>query len=263
MKLHFSILATSLVLSSFVQAGWFWDLKVTLRSGIGCASKPCTQSYKTPDKVTHKKISLTFDDGPSSSLTPKILEILDRHEIKATFFVLGKNVKGNEKLLKSMVEQGHIIASHTWSHPSVWATNAQTVKAEIENTEKALTKIGIKPVFFRFPNGNSTEYSTKLLKSKGYKIVGWDVDTCDWGFNTDGVLPAGTNQICNGVNADVNDAQSYLLKRITSRNGGIILMHDTQKTTADNLDAVITDLKYQGYEFVLINDQEVFPLLNQ
>ena len=258
------ITSLSLLFTLQAQAGW-WEIKVAFAKSLGCKTSECTSHGSTaaPDKLASKKIALTFDDGPSAELTPRVLQILEKHNIKATFFVLGKNVEGNKNLLRKMVEQGHVVGSHSWSHPNFWKLSENQTADEILSTEKALGEVGIKPTYFRFPNGNSTGYALNLLEKRHYTVTGWNVDTCDWGFNSAGVLSAQNNKICNGVERPVNDVKKYLLEKIQRRGNGIILMHDVQKTTVDNLDSILTTLENDGYEFYQVNDRSVFPLLNQ
>lgn len=255
-------MVASVFISIYAQAD-LWDLKVAWARGIGCGTSKCTSATQAPDKVTLKKVALTFDDGPSSTLTPKVLAILKKHNVKATFFILGKNVVSNRDLIRRMADEGHLIASHSWNHPSFWKLSEKDSSEQISSTHQAFLDIGLKVNYFRYPNGNSTEYADFVLKSKGYKIVGWNVDTCDWGFNKAGILSSQNNKICNGSTAVVKDAKSYLLKKIISRGGGIILMHDVLQVTVDNLDYVLTSLKNENYEFVNVDDARTFPLLNQ
>ncbi len=254
----------SLILLTLIGAqGYASGIHLWFSQNVGCHVKPCNYSVAPPDKITSKKIALTFDDGPSAETTPAILDVLDKHHIKATFFVLGKNVAGNEALLQRMKSRGHIIGAHSWNHPSFWSLNKEEIDQQIMKTESALAAIGIYPKFFRFPYGNSNEYAQALLRKLGYKVVGWNVDTCDWGFNKSGVLSSQNNKICNGSTATVTDALPYLFNKATARQGGIILMHDVHEVTARNLDHLLTELEYQGYDFVQVDDPAVFPLLNQ
>jgi peptidoglycan-N-acetylglucosamine deacetylase len=258
------VFVSALLNSIPAHAGW-WEIKVAFAKSIGCKTSKCTSHGSTaaPDKLEKKKIALTFDDGPDSQLTPRVLEILQKHNIKATFFVLGKNVAANKDLLKQMVAQGHVIGSHSWSHPNFWELNERDTSEELLSTEKALGEIGVKPVYFRFPNGNSTGYALNVLEKRKYIVTGWNVDTCDWGFSSAGVLSAQNNKICNGVEKSVSNVRKYLFEKITRRGSGIILLHDVQKTTVDNLDSILTELQNEQYEFYQINDQQMFPHLNQ
>lgn len=262
---HLGLLfTTSLLFSLQANAGW-WEIKVAFAKSVGCKTNDCSShgSSAAPDKLPTKKIALTFDDGPSAEQTPRVLQILAKHNIKATFFVLGKNVANNKALLRKMVEQGHVVGSHSWSHPNFWKLSERQTSDEILSTERALGEVGIKPVYFRFPNGNSTGYAMNLLEQRHYTVTGWNVDTCDWGFSSSGVLSAQNNKICNGVERSVSDVKRYLLEKITRRGNGIILLHDVQKTTVDNLDSILTTLENDGYEFYQVDDRSVFPLLNQ
>lgn len=239
------------------------DFRLQIVKSWFCKTSGCSDNSKAPDAVQFKKIALTFDDGPNPETTPKILAVLKKHNIKATFFVLGKNVESNHSLLRKIVSDGHIVGSHSWNHPSFWKLTSNEISHQINDTENALLEAGIRPRYFRYPHGNSTSVANGLLRAKRYKVVGWHVDTCDWGFNENGVLSAANNQICNGSEKTVTNAFGYLLGKIQSRKGGIVLMHDTMAITARYLDRILENLEAQGYEFVTLDNTDVFPLLNQ
>ena len=177
------------------------------------------------------KISLTFDDGPHPILTPKILEILARYQIKATFFLVGENVKNYPTVVERILAEGHEIGNHTFSHDHI---NAQ----EIEDCEQAIYKItDYKTKLFRPPQGFIDETVKSMSHSLGYDIILWSIDTRDW----DHTPP---RQICNLV-----------IREITS--GSIILMHDYighHSPTPQALEQLIPAIIALGYQFVPVSE---------
>lgn len=178
-----------------------------------------------------KVVALTFDDGPRRETTPRILDTLNQHGIKATFFALGTAIPGNEDLLKSMSDQGHQIANHTWSHPNLAHLSLAQIQHELDQTQQKITEVtGIPPTVIRPPYGS---YNDKVLQATPLTLVNWSIDTWDWkNRNTASILASVKSQLSEG---------------------GIILMHDIHPTTADALPAVIDYLKSEGYSFVTIN----------
>lgn len=180
------------------------------------------------DKTALRQVALTFDDGPSRLTTPVVLDLLKKHKAKATFFVLGQNIAGNEDILKRMIEEGHEIANHTWSHPNLTRITADQVKQEIELTQSAIEEvIGHRPTFIRPPYG---AVNASVAAAAGLASIYWNVDTQDWS-NRDPHL------ILSQVKAYTNP-------------GAIILMHDIHQTTVDGLEPVLHYLTEQQYSLV-------------
>lgn len=185
---------------------------------------------------------ITFDDGPSSSVTPQILDILKEYDIKATFFVLGKNAEDNPDILKRIYEEGHVIGNHSYSHNySYIYKNMSNFMDEIERTEEVFKSIlgeEFKTDLFRFPGGSFEDWKKPFreqIVELGYRYVDW-----------------------NSLNGDAeghNLSKEQLVKRLkaTYRNQKklIILMHDTdaKPTTADALPEIIEFLIEKGYKF--------------
>ena len=191
------------------------------------------EAYKKKDQVnTSKVVALTFDDGPDPELTPKTLEILKKHKIKATFFMMGSHAAENPDVVKKVVKEGHEVGNHSWSHPNLQAVDAATALQEVNDTTTTLEKITGKPIkLFRPPYGN---YTPALLDAENLSFIMWSVDTLDWkSHDPDAILKEVKNQI---------------------KPGGIILMHDIHKESVESLDAVIEYLKEQGYEFATVSD---------
>ncbi|HUD06421.1 MAG TPA: polysaccharide deacetylase family protein [Candidatus Saccharimonadales bacterium] len=193
--------------------------------------------------VGDKKIALTFDDGPNPASTPKILEILKSSSIKATFFVVGKNVRKYPDLLKKTANDGHLIANHGDVHKLALALSRQASLSDIRRTTESITKIiNQKPTFYRPPYGFRVPWVAKAIDRAGYKIVTWNNMTYDyWGLASEKIVKNILNQ---------------------SKPGGIIVLHDGHEGLAksdfsqmlDALPTIITSLKHQGYKFVRIDE---------
>src|SRR4029077_5272098 len=127
-------------------------------------------------------IAMTFDDGPSATLTPKLLDLLATHHIKATFFVIGENVAEHPEIVKRAAREGHEIANHSWSHPNLGKMGDESVRRELQKTDDAIkTAIGVRPTLMRPPYGSITARQKNWIhETFGYRIIIWDVDPLDW-----------------------------------------------------------------------------------
>ena len=182
------------------------------------------------EKKNRKVVALTFDDGPNPATTNQALDTLSKYGIKATFFVLGKNVSGNEEILKRMKADGHVIGNHSWSHPVLSKLSLDEAKKQITDTEDALTKVlGSSSKLMRPPYGAITD---DIRNSLDLSFIMWDVDSLDW--------------------KSKNEASILTEIQREVKNGSIILMHDIHAETVNALPKVIDYLKEQGYEFVTV-----------
>src|SRR6266699_5659079 len=127
--------------------------------------------------VDEPYIALTFDDGPSAKLTPKLLDLLAAHHIKATFFVIGENVAEHPEIVAREVREEHEIGNHTWSHPNLAKMSDDGVRGQLRKTEDAIrSAIGNRPTLLRPPYGSISARQKKWINREfGYKIVMWDV----------------------------------------------------------------------------------------
>ncbi|QGM31962.1 polysaccharide deacetylase family protein [Bacillus sp. N3536] len=190
-----------------------------------------TQSIKPLDP-NKKYIALTFDDGPNKSSTSAILDILNKHKIKATFFVLGNRVEKYPDIIKREYEEGHEIGIHTWSHPILTKLSIKEIEKEILSTSNELIKItGEAPSLVRPPYG---AYNQDVKAAVNNPLVLWSVDTLDWKTK--------------------NPASILQMVKKSTCDGSIILMHDIYETTAASLEGVINYLTKQGYEFVTVSE---------
>ncbi|HLO48138.1 MAG TPA: polysaccharide deacetylase family protein [Kamptonema sp.] len=181
-----------------------------------------------------KAIALTFDDGPSP-YTLKILEILQRQNIKATFFCLGANLQTYPEIAKRVVKEGHAIGNHTWHH-LYRNVDVATAAAEIDNTAVHIYRAtGAKSFLFRPPGGRLNNGLAAYAKKKNYVVVMWSIDTKDF------LMPPATSL-----------AYDVLLQ---ARSGAVVLMHDgggNRAQTVQALPEIIKGLKQKGYRFVTI-----------
>ncbi|KEQ39989.1 peptidoglycan GlcNAc deacetylase [Streptococcus mitis] len=184
------------------------------------------------EKKNRKVVALTFDDGPNPTTTNQALDTLSKYGIKATFFVLGKNVSGNEGILKRMKADGHVIGNHSWSHPVLSKLSLDDAKKQITDTEDALTKVlGSSSKLMRPPYGAITD---DIRNSLDLSFIMWNVDSLDWKSKNEAAI--------------LTEIQREV------KNGSIILMHDIHAETVNALPKVIDYLKGQGYDFVTIPD---------
>ena len=194
------------------------------------------------DKIAY----LTFDDGPTTLVTPKILDILKAENIKATFFVIGQSVDAHPEIVKRAYEEGHYIANHGYDHNnSVLYKNSKSFINEVKKTDLAIGKaIGIENYcshIFRFPNGfmaplykSEKKNAVSLLSEMNYTYIDWNC------LNKDSEKKYTTNQLLNN-----------LKQSSKGKNTLVVLMHDTKDVNDSSL--VLKDsidyLKTQGYEF--------------
>lgn len=198
-------------------------------------------------KPSGKIAYLTFDDGPTKTVTPKILKTLDSYNIKATFFVLGSMAEKNPSLIKQIKSQGHSIGNHTYSHKYSYIYASQNnFFGEVNKTEKILKNIlgrSYKTRLLRFPGGsfeNSKKPFRETAKKKGYKIYDWNA----------------LNGDSEGKNVSVNRLISRLKETSRGQKELIVLMHDAsgKETTAQALPQIIEYLKGQGYSFRVLQE---------
>lgn len=181
-------------------------------------------------------IALTFDDGPSPIYTPQVLAILKKYNIKATFFLVGVNAKKYPEMVKAIYEQGHVIASHSLTHPMLTKINADELKKEVATPSDIINNIiGIKPKCLRYPFGASNEQVRNEIRACGMMPV-------PMGFNSFDYDRPGTQKIID-----------WVLKNSYSRQ--VILLHDgydKREQTVAALPAIIEGIKKKGLGFSTI-----------
>ncbi|HRN87150.1 glycosyltransferase [Hyphomicrobium sp.] len=208
-----------------------------------------------------KLLALTFDDGPSSNYTPRILKILRDKGVKATFFVVGANAALESSILRDIYNDGHDIGNHTFTHPNLSSIGTTQLDLELNATQRVLeAKLGIGTRLFRPPFNKDAEPSTRdeartLISAAalGYISIGLQIDPLDW-------ERPGTQKI---VERTIEYAET--------QSGNIILLHDAggdREQTVEALPEIIDRLSEKGYRFVALHEllgmsrDEVMPSLN-
>ncbi len=185
------------------------------------------------------EIYLTFDCGYENGYTKKILDTLRKTDTKAIFFITGHYLNSATDLVKQMVEDGHIIGNHTYSHKDFTKSTNEYILADIKKLEDSFEeKIGISmSKYVRPPRGEFDERSLSLLKENGYKSVFWSLAYVDW-------------------HKDIYNGNDYSYKQVMKKihNGAIILMHTVSKDNALDLEKIIVTLKNDGYVFKSIKN---------
>ncbi|GIP23930.1 polysaccharide deacetylase family protein [Paenibacillus sp. J22TS3] len=190
-------------------------------------------------KMESKKVALTFDDGPDNRYTPQILDILKENDVKATFFLVGRQIHKDPDIVRRIYDEGHEIGNHTVNHPNLNKMSPEEIKEEIEgNNEKIKELTGHTPVLFRSPYGNASDEVKKVLEENKMLLINWSVDTRDW----KAVTPA---TILANLKKEVGP-------------GGIILQHSfggrKVRSTVKALPEEIKWLKEQGYTMVTVSE---------
>lgn len=181
------------------------------------------------DVISNKYIALTFDDGPNYN-TGKVLDVLAKYNVKATFFVLGSKAKDNKKILKREYDSGMEIGNHTFNHLLLTKYKENVIKDEIDKTSSVIFEVtGRYPKLLRPSYG---VYNNIVKKIGNMPIIIWDIDTLDWKYHN-------SKRIASRVINKVKD-------------GDIILMHDIYSATANSLNIIIPELQNRGYTFVTI-----------
>ena len=185
-----------------------------------------------------KKIALTFDDGPHPVKTPKILDLLEKHGVKATFFIVGENAEAYPEIVAAEGAGGHELANHSYTHTRFSKLTVAEIKEEIERTDAAIKKAaGKSPKLFRPPEGAYSKDIVSIAEGMGKQTVIWTVDTMDWAKSP-------RDEIVENVKANVTF-------------GSIILFHDCTRDgtfTLEALELLLPYLKSQGYEFVTVSE---------
>jgi peptidoglycan-N-acetylglucosamine deacetylase len=206
-----------------------------------------------PEKTTYNScnvegmsIAITFDDGPHPDLTPRLLDMLKERGIKATFFVVGTNVEEYPAIVARMAAEGHEVANHSWSHPTLTKLGFESFRKQIENTNEAIAKVtGKRPVLMRPPYGATNAGLNKRLNEQfGLKVILWSVDARDWKYRN-------SNRVYNWIIQN-------------TRPGSIILAHDIHGTTVAAMPATLDSLLAKGYKFATVSEliaMEVPPQL--
>lgn len=193
-----------------------------------------------------KKIALTFDDGPDDQYTPQILEVLNKYNAPATFFLLGKLTKQHPEVTKRIIKEGHTIGNHSWSHADLTALNETELARELDDTEKILAKITrYRTKLLRPPYGRVSDDLLAKLEETDYEIIHWSIDSLDWKAES-------KQEILNNVLPHI-------------KQGAIILFHSAGGPTQDltptvkALPPIIEAIREQGIQLVTVDELLSLP----
>lgn len=212
--------------------------------------KPPTGNASVADLAKHNAyyigdtskniIYLTFDAGFENGNTEKILDALKKHNVKATFFLVGNYIETSPELVERMVEEGHTIGNHTYSHPDMSKiSDEESFKKELQSLESLYKETTGQELLkiYRPPQGKYCVSNLEMADKLGYKTIFWSLAYVDWYENKQPTK---------------EEAFNKLLKRIHP--GAIVLLHSTSKTNGDILDELLTKWEYMGYSFGEIKD---------
>lgn len=192
------------------------------------------EQYRMHDFLLLKEVVLTFDDGPWPNNTRAVLDALDEHCTKATFFIIGKHALWHPDILKEVAAKGHTVGSHTWSHANLRKMKAAKAKEEIEKGLSAVKLgLGAAPApFFRFPFLQDPKEQVAYLGERNIAIFSHDVDSFDFKIRKP------------------EDVVKSVMTKLNKKGKGIILMHDFQQATAKAMPELLKALKAEGYKVV-------------
>ena len=208
------------------------DTAIAVNSTYGDKELPI-YSVKTDEKM----IAISFDAAWGAEDFNKIMEILDKHNVKTTFFMTGDWVENYPECVKKLVEKGHDLGNHSATHPDMTTLSKEAQREQILRVHNAVKELtGYEMELFRPPYGAYNNEVIRTCYENGYYPIQWDVDSLDWkDYEPARII----SNVCNHKSLD---------------NGSIILCHNGAKYTADALDEMLTNLKKQGYKIVPISE---------
>ncbi len=192
------------------------------------------KSFNKNFEIKEKKIALTFDDGPTE-LTPKFLELLKQNNTKATFFCIGKQIEKHPEIFKQIIENGHEIGNHTFSHDNKTGfLSTKKMMEEIVKCDKTIENFGISTSLYRPPFGVSNPNIAKAISNLNKKSIGWNIRSLDT------------------ILKDPEKIFKRIQKKI--KPGSIILLHDTSEKSAEVLEKLLLFLEQNQYETVTVSE---------
>jgi peptidoglycan/xylan/chitin deacetylase (PgdA/CDA1 family) len=199
--------------------------------------------FGTPGRS--KLIALTYDDGPNDPHTQNLLDVLDKHRVKATFFLIGRYVEMRPEIARAVAERGHIVGNHTFSHPNLVFASQVALRSELERTEAVITQaIGAHSRLFRPPFGARRPATLRVAKRVGLEPIMWSVTCWDWSAPSTEYI---VNKAARGI-----------------RGGDVVLLHDgghlefgaDRSRTVAATDEIIRRCKGEGYQFVTVPEMQ-------
>jgi peptidoglycan-N-acetylglucosamine deacetylase len=187
------------------------------------------------------RLALTYDDGPNDPYTWRMLEVLERHGVKATFFLIGQYVQQKPEIARALVAAGHAIGSHTWSHPNLIFEQVTELRRQLVQTRQAiLDATGVETKIFRPPFGGRRPATLRTVRAFGLKTVMWNVTCYDW-------KPTSSDKVFAHAKRQIHGGDVVLIHDGDQRAMGADRDHTVKAT-----ERVIKHCKSKGYQFVTI-----------
>ena len=181
-------------------------------------------------------LALTFDDGPHGTLTPRLLDLLAERNVKATFYVIGRNVEAYPDIARRIVSEGHEIANHTWSHPALSGLSAARIAEELRRTHEVVLEVtGTRMTNLRPPYGAFNDRVRQVaFDGHGYDTIMWSVDPLDWKYRNSARV---ARELVGGAAP-----------------GAVLLCHDIHKTTIAAIAPTLDQLQARQFGFVTVDE---------
>jgi peptidoglycan/xylan/chitin deacetylase (PgdA/CDA1 family) len=201
----------------------------------GAQPAPPRHAYNSVN-TSQPVVAISFDDGPHPELTPKLLDILKARNIRATFYVIGRNVEAYPEIARRIVAEGHEIANHTWSHPSLTKIGAAGVAREIKRTTEVIQRVtGVTPTTMRPPYGaTNASINRRMNEEFGLRVAMWSVDPQDWKYRN-------AQRVANHLATQ-------------TKAGDILLAHDIHPSTIAAMPPALDALLAKGLRFVTVEE---------
>ena len=188
-----------------------------------------------------KTLALSYDDGPNDPWTLKLLEVLEKHRVAATFFMVGRYVRERPEIARAVSQAGHAVGNHAYSHPNLIFANATRLRQELEETSKAIEEAtGTRPVLFRPPFGGRRPGTFAMARELRMVPVMWRVTCYDWSAKSH-------QQILKHARRQIRGGEVILL-----HDGGHIRMGEDRSATVRATDELIAEYKDRGFAFVTV-----------
>jgi peptidoglycan/xylan/chitin deacetylase (PgdA/CDA1 family) len=188
-----------------------------------------------------RQLALTYDDGPNDPYTMQLLEVLERHEVKATFFLIGRFVQQRPAIARAIVDAGHAVGSHTWDHPNLVLVSQPELRSQLDKTQRAIfDATGVEAKLFRPPFGGRRPATLRMVRQLGLQPIMWSVTGYDWNAKSAGTIVAHAERQIRGGNV------------ILLHDGGHHALGTDRSCTVAATDRIIVRCQSEGYEFVTI-----------
>ncbi len=225
-----------------------------LLGGLGVAGLATVAGYNTMSPTSQlygrtfiglprgsRLMALTYDDGPNDPYTWRMLEVLERHGVKATFFLIGQFVQQKPEIARAVVTAGHAIGNHTWDHPNLILRSTSEMRRQLERAQKAIfDATGVEPKLFRPPFGGRRPASLRTVRAFGLKPILWNVTCYDWNAKS-------AEQIVAHAERQIRGGDVILL-----HDGGYLCMGADRSRSVEASHHILTRYKSEGFEFVTI-----------